>query len=76
MFNALVSLGLKMSKHKSVLWWVIFLAVVAGVLVYCFFEKKDKEIEQSIQQLETTADHSAMTSGEGIQNRILKPGQV
>ncbi|WP_215222560.1 hypothetical protein [Echinicola shivajiensis] len=43
-----------MSKRKSILWGVIFLLVVVGFLVYCFFEKKERAIEENIQQLEKT----------------------
>ncbi|WP_186756551.1 hypothetical protein [Echinicola salinicaeni] len=43
-----------MSKRKSILWWAILLLVVVGFLVYCFFEKKEREIEENIQQLEKT----------------------
>jgi Na+/melibiose symporter-like transporter len=42
-----------MSKHKLIFAGVIFLIVVLVVLVYCFFEKRERVIEESIKELET-----------------------
>ena len=62
-----------MSKHKSTILWVIFLVFVVGVLVYCFFEKKEKEIEQSIHQLETTHVNSENSPVLELQGKQVHP---
>lgn len=47
-----------------------------GVLVYCFFEKKEKEIEQSIHQLETTGENPEVTPSLEIQGKQVHPERV
>ncbi|SFT84906.1 hypothetical protein SAMN04489724_2296 [Algoriphagus locisalis] len=56
-----------MSKHKLTILWAIFLAALIGVLVYWFFERKERVINENIQQLESASGISGITHTSQIQ---------
>lgn len=62
-----------MSKHKLAILWAIFLVVLIGVLVYWFFEKKERVINENIQQLESASGMSELTHRPQIQVMVKSP---